>query len=371
MFELNGKYTTAKIYADSLDSGAIGRLQTILNQPCMEGNRVRVMADAHDSAGCVVGTTFNLSTDRVIPSVVGSDIACGVLVVELKEKRIDLPKLDSFISKEVPSGASVRKKYHKYTNKVNLGSLKCIKAINLDKAYASLGSLGGGNHFISIEKSENGTLYLLMHSGSRHLGRQVCEYYQKMAYEYHNKSLSYYLSYLEGDLFKDYLHDMEVVSEFAYYSRLAIAETILSGLKLHEVNSFTTVHNYIDTQNRIVRKGAVSAQLDEQLIIPINMKDGSLICKGKGNDDYNCSAPHGAGRLLSRSESKQILTVSEYKKIMKESGIYTTSANASTLDESPMAYKPIEVILSNISDTVDILEHIKPIYNFKASGEDD
>lgn len=371
MFELVGKYTTAKVYADSLDSGAIGRLQTFLNQPCMEGNRVRVMADAHDSAGCVVGTTFSLSSEKVIPSVVGSDIACGVLVVKLKEKRIDLPKLDSFINKEISSGGSVRKKYHKYVNKVDLESLKCVKYIDLDKAYSSLGSLGGGNHFISIEKSDDGTLYLLIHSGSRSLGRQVCDYYQKKAYEYHNKSLSYYLSYLENDLYNDYLYDMEIVTDFAYYSRLAIAETILSGMKLHEIESFTTVHNYIDTNNKIVRKGAVSANLDEILIIPINMKDGSLICKGKGNIDYNSSAPHGAGRLLSRSDSKQILTVSDYKKMMKESGVYTTSANSSTLDESPMAYKPIEMILSNISDTVEVLEQIKPIYNFKASGGDD
>lgn len=325
-------------------------------------------------------------------------------VVKLKEKRVELPKLDSIIRKNVPLGMEVREKEHKFVNDLRLEELKCVGSINLDRAYKSLGSLGGGNHFIEINKSDiDGSLYLVIHSGSRYLGKQVAEYYQDMAYKHLTKidrtliinnkikelkeqgreneieemlktlklslpSISYDLAYCDGDLFNDYIHDIAIVSEYADLNRRAMANVILKEMHLHEVESFTTVHNYIDIENRIVRKGAVSAQLNEKLIIPINMRDGSLICLGKGNEDYNFSAPHGAGRLMSRSEAKKSLSVSNYKKQM--AGIYTTSVNSSTIDEAPDAYKPIESIMDNINETVTVLEKIKPIYNLKAGSID-
>lgn len=406
MFEINGKYTSAKVFTDIVDSGAIGHIQALCNQPCMDGNKVRIMPDCHDGKGCVIGTTFNLSTDKVIPNVVGVDISCGMHVVKLKEKRVELPKLDSIIRKNVPLGMEAREKEHKFVNDLRLEELRCVGSINLDRAYKSLGTLGGGNHFLELNRSElDGSLYLVIHSGSRYLGKQVAEYYQDRAYKKLTQidrksiidskinelklqgreneieemlkilkvslpSISYDLAYCDGDLFNDYMHDIEIVSEYADLNREAMANVILKEMHLHEVESFTTVHNYIDVKNRIVRKGAVSAQLNEKLIIPINMRDGSLICLGKGNDDYNFSAPHGAGRLMSRSEAKNTLSVSEYKKQMKEAGIYSTSVNSSTIDEAPDAYKPIESIIENIQETVIVLEQIKPIYNLKSGTVD-
>lgn len=350
MFEINGKYTNAKVFTDIVDSGAIGHIQALCNQPCMDGNKVRIMPDCHDGKGCVIGTTFNLSTDKVIPNVVGVDISCAVHVVKLKEKRVELPKLDSIIRKNVPLGMEVREKEHKFVNDLRLEELRCVGSINLDRAYKGLGTLGGGNHFLEVNKSElDNSLYLVIHSGSRYLGKQVAEYYQDRAYKKLTQidrksiidekirelkgqgreneiekmlktlkvslpSISYDLAYCDGDLFNDYMHDIEIVGEYADLNRKAMANVILKEMHLHEVDSFTTVHNYIDIKNRIVRKGAVSAQLNEKLIIPINMRDGSLICLGKGNEDYNFSAPHGAGRLMSRSEAKSTLSVSEYKK---------------------------------------------------------
>lgn len=363
MFELKGKYTDAIVYADSLDSGAIGHIQSLLNQEVMSGNKVRLMADAHDGKGAVVGTTFTLSSDRVIPTIVGSDIGCGVFVVKLKEKRIDLPKLDSLIRKTVGKSSG---KEHRYLKYINLEDLYCYKYINEAKVRQSLGTVGGGNHFVEVDKSEDETLYLLVHSGSRILGNQVAEYYQKKAHE-STSDIDYYYSYVSDKLFNDYLHDMEIVMTFAQFNREAIVDTILSYMHLHEIDSFHTVHNYIDIKNRIVRKGAVSAKLGEKLIIPINMRDGSLICLGKGNSDYNYSAPHGAGRLMSRADAKSSLSVSEFKKEMKDAKIYTTSCDKSTIDESPAAYKSLDSIIDNIKETVNIIERIKPIYNFKSS----
>lgn len=407
MFEINGKYTSAKVFTDIVDSGTIGHIQALCNQLCMEGNKVIIMADCHDGKGCVVGTTYTLSTDKVIPNVVGVDIGCGMLVVKLKEKRIDLPKFDSIVRKNVPLGMSIRENEHKYVNELKLNDLRCVGSVYLDRAYKSLGTLGGGNHFIELDKSSvTDDIYLVIHSGSRYLGKQVAEYYQDMAYkrltrvdrkmlidakikelkeqgrereiesvikEYKGTLpiIAYDLAYCENDLFNDYLNDMDIVCEYADWNRKAMAQVILKEMHLHEVESFTTIHNYIDVKNRIVRKGSVSAQLGEKLLIPINMRDGSLICNGKGNEDYNYSAPHGAGRLMSRSVAKDTLSVSEYKKQMKEAGIYSTSVNSSTIDEAPGAYKPLESIIENIKDTVDIMEQIKPLYNLKAGNEDE
>ena len=325
-------------------------------------------------------------------------------VAKLDTKRLELPKLDSVIHKEVPAGFSIRSKEHKYVECLELDKLRCKGSVNLDRAYKSLGTLGGGNHFIEVNKDSEGNLYLVVHTGSRNLGKQVAEYYQEEAWKrvkdgnrgvlIKNKiaelteagrqseiedaikqirstmeSIPRELAYCEGDLFEDYIHDMKIVQDFAYWNRAAIVDTITKAMKVKIDEEFQTIHNYIDIQNMILRKGAVSAMSGEKLIIPINMRDGSLICVGKGNDDWNQSAPHGAGRLMSRSEAKQSLTVHDFKKTMEEAGIYTTSVGLDTLDEAPMAYKPMDEIINNIQDTVDIIEIIKPIYNFKAGGE--
>ncbi|HEX3078023.1 MAG TPA: RtcB family protein, partial [Lachnospiraceae bacterium] len=304
----------------------------------------------------------------------------------------------------IPSGFHVRDVAHKYNDEIDLNELRCLKEarINIDRAVKSLGTLGGGNHFIEANKDEEGKIYLVVHSGSRHLGLEVAGYYQEKAYrtlngnaqEDINALIEEYratgrdkeiqsaieerkkqvlteipkvLAYVEGRLFDDYIHDMKIVQRFAMLNRKAMMDEIIRGMKLKVEDEFTTIHNYIDTDHMILRKGAVSAMEGEKLLIPINMRDGSLVCVGKGNEEWNCSAPHGAGRLMSRNAAKHSFTVSEFKKQMK--GIYTTSVNAETLDECPMAYKSMEDIVNNIGDTVSILEVIKPIYNFKAGEE--
>ena len=398
MLELNGKYASCKVYTDIIDEKAISQIIELLNQPMSKGQTIRIMPDVHAGAGCTIGTTMTI-TDKVVANLVGVDIGCGMETIKLKEKHIEPMKLDKLIYDKIPSGFNVRKKAHRYTDQINLSNLYCYHYINPSRAELSLGTLGGGNHFIEADKSEDGSIYVVIHSGSRHLGVEVAKYYQNKAYQKlkDNRSdideliaklhaegrdkdiqseIAKYkqsnptnipkdLAYCEGEMFDQYIHDMKIVQEFAMLNRKAMMDEIVKGMGFHVVNQFTTIHNYIDTDNMILRKGAVSAQNCEILIIPINMRDGSLICKGKGNPEWNCSAPHGAGRMLSRSAARESLTVSEFKKQME--GIYTTSVSASTLDESPMAYKNIKDIIDNIGDTVDVLEVIKPIYNFKAS----
>ena len=398
MFELNGKYGTAKVYTDICDETAVAQIIELMNQPMAEGQRVRIMPDVHAGAGCTVGTTMTI-TDKAVPNLVGVDIGCGMETVKLKEKHIELQQLDKLIYREIPSGFDIRKKPHRFNSKIDLTELYCFDRIDHNKAVHSLGTLGGGNHFIEADKGSDGAIYLVIHSGSRHLGLEVAKYYQEEAYKRLNGSskkdidalieklkregrdkqiqteitklkntkhtdVPKHLAYTEGELFEQYIHDMKIVQEFAMFNRKAMMDEIIDGMSLHVKEQFTTIHNYIDTDNMILRKGAVSAQQGEVLLIPINMRDGSLICTGKGNPDWNCSAPHGAGRILSRSAAKQQLTLTEYKKEMQ--GIYSTSVNSSTLDESPMAYKKLEDITSNIGDTCDIEDIIKPIYNFKA-----
>lgn len=339
---------------------------------------------------------------------------CGMLTIKLKEKRIDLPNLDSVIRKYIPAGFEIHSEPKTFKTRIDIETLRCYPKANLNvmRAYQSVGTLGGGNHFIEVDADSEGNLYLVIHTGSRHLGKQVAEYYQDLGYErikaalnddkYEREkkhlieklkaagqakligselekmrqkrcndkpSIPYELAYVEGQDFEDYIEDMKKVQMYAVDNRAEIARLILKHAKLTEVERFETIHNYIDTDNMILRKGAVSAEYGEKLLIPINMRDGSLICIGKGNPDWNCSAPHGAGRLMSRSQAKQSLTVSEFKKTMSEAGIYTTSVGRDTLDEAPMAYKPMEEIIANIENTVEIAEVIKPIYNFKAGGE--
>ncbi len=401
MLELQGKYNSAKIFTEIIDEGAVSQIITLLNQPMSQEQTVRIMPDVHAGAGCTIGTTMTV-TDKIVPNLVGVDIGCGMETVRLKEKHIEVMQLDKLIYKAIPSGFSIREKPHRYSEKIDLAKLFCYDKINSVRAERSIGTLGGGNHFIEADKGSDGAVYIVIHSGSRHLGVEVAKYYQEEAYRRLNKSsqsdvneliakmksegrqkqleaeikklkstkrtsVPKELAYAEGELFEQYIHDMKIVQEFAAINRQAMMDEIIKGMGLHVIEQFTTVHNYIDTDSMILRKGAVSAKKDERLLIPINMRDGSLICKGKGNPDWNFSAPHGAGRLLSRSQAKHSLTVSEFKKQM--SGIYTTSVNAGTLDESPMAYKTMEDIVDNIGDTAEILDIIKPIYNFKAGEE--
>lgn len=423
MLELRGKYNTIKVYTDALENTAMRQLLQLANLEIYKNNKIRIMPDCHAGEGCVVGTTIALS-NAVTPNLVGVDIGCGVLVVRLKEKEIDLPRLDNIIRKYVPSGGSVHDTPIA-TNK-SIDSLACLDylvkskrklskhidaRVRKDLAQCSLGTLGGGNHFIEVDKDEQGNLYLVIHTGSRHLGIEICDFYQAMAWEelkfkvnngnratkqaefiesikksgraqdiekelkkfkYIEKlpSIPYDLAYCEGSLFDAYLHDMGIVQEHSKLNRATIAKVIMEKANLHEVERFETIHNYIDIETKILRKGSVSAQHNEKLIIPMNMRDGSLICVGKGNPDWNYSAPHGAGRLLSRSDAKASISLEEYKKTMAEAGIYSTSVNSGTLDESPMAYKPIDEILKHIGDTVEVKTIIKPIYNFKASSLD-
>lgn len=402
MIEIKGKYNTAKVFTDSLDSPSTAQLINLCNQPFTEGSVIRLMPDVHAGAGCTIGTTMTI-TDKIVPNLVGVDIGCGMHVVRLAEKRIDFSKLDKVIRSEIPSGMQIRKKAHPYAREWDASGLRCVRHISESRAELSIGTLGGGNHFIEIDQDDESNLYLVIHSGSRHLGKQVAEYYQKLGYDRLNQSseadeqlliatlkregrskeinaalkkmknvkrtdIPRDLAYVECKDLEDYLHDVAIVQSYADLNRRAMAHTILKEMKLHAEDSFTTIHNYIDTEHNILRKGAVSAMEGEVLLIPINMRDGSLLCAGRGNPDWNCSAPHGAGRLMSRSEAKNHFTVSQFKKEME--GIFTTSVSADTLDESPMVYKPMEEILSQIGPTVEVQKIIRPLYNFKAGREE-
>ncbi len=401
MIILNGKYNSAKVFTEIIDEGAIAQIIELCNQPISENSSIRIMPDVHAGAGCTIGTTMTVS-DKIIPNLVGVDIGCGMETIRLKEKHIEVQKLDKLIYEKIPSGFEIRRKAHRYIEKIDLTKLYCYKHIDPLRAEMSIGTLGGGNHFIEADKSSDGSIYIVIHSGSRHLGVETAKYYQNEAYRRLNNSsekevnelierlkaegkekqiqseikkltstkhtnVPKHLAYCDGELFEQYIHDMKIVQQFAFLNRQAMMDESIKGMGFHVTERFSTIHNYIDTDKMILRKGAVSAESGEKLLIPVNMRDGSLICTGKGNPDWNCSAPHGAGRLMSRSQAKESFTVSEFKKQMK--GIYTTSVNQQTLDECPMAYKSIEDIVDNIGDTVEINDIIKPIYNFKAGVE--
>lgn len=410
MFELSGKYNTCKIFTDNCDNETISQLTNLLNQESVKGSKIRIMPDTHAGKGCVIGTTMTLQ-DKVIPNLVGVDIGCGMLAIKLKEKEIDLKLLDEVINKYVPAGFEIHESpvSRSFADKI-------IAPVDVDKAFKSLSSLGGGNHFLEIDRDSRGNLWLVVHTGSRHLGIEVCEYYQNRAYEKlqesakggslkqlinstiselktahrekeiskqiekikadyereNNTKVPRELAYLTGQDFDDYIHDMQLTQQHAAINRKCIADTIITKMDLHPVskdccydeNCFDTIHNYIDCDNMILRKGSVSAELGEWLIIPMNMRDGSLICIGKGNPDWNYSAPHGAGRIMSRSQAKDRVNLDDFEESMK--GIYSTSVCESTIDESPFVYKPMQEIIDNIKDTVEIIDIIKPIYNFKA-----
>jgi RNA-splicing ligase RtcB len=335
----------------------------------------------------------------VCPNLVGVDIGCGMYVMKLRERELDFSRLDGVIRGYVPSGFSIHESPLKQVRDIPLKDLLCAGECDLDRAEKSLGTLGGGNHFIEVDRDSNGDLWLVIHSGSRHLGLEVAHHYQALAVnDLHTvprekvqktirelkeqgrqseieaavksmkpayASVPDALCWCSGDLFDRYVNDMKITQAFASANRRAMADIIVSHMDLHVEDSFETIHNYLDTKNMILRKGAVEAAKGQRLIIPMNMRDGSLICIGKGNPDWNCSAPHGAGRLMSRSAAKENILFEEFVDSMKD--IWTTSVTEATLDESPMAYKPMESIIENISETVDIVDIVKPVYNFKAS----
>lgn len=326
------------------------------------------MPDAHAGIGCTIGTTMTLR-DKVVPNLVGVDIGCGIEVMKLQDKVIDLKKLDQLIRAFIPAGFNIRKKEHPYVRQIPLQNLRARGHLNIKRARLSVGTLGGGNHFIEVNEDQEGGLYLAIHSGSRHLGKQLADYYQeraadKLARKADNE-VPRDLAYLEGQDFEDYVHDMKIVQHYATVNRQAIADEIVRNMKFTVVDEFTTIHNYIDTEYMILRKGAISAREGERLIIPINMRDGSILAVGKGNPAWNYSAPHGAGRILSRRQARKKISLQEFKDSMRD--VYSTSVRAATLDEAPMAYRPLNEILKNIKDSVEVLEVIKPIYNYKSA----
>ena len=365
--QIPGRYNTAKVFTDSVDSDAYAQILQMMNQPWMEAQSVRIMPDVHAGRGCTVGTTLTIA-GRIVPSLVGDDIGCGVDVLVVKKDfcggrsgELDLALLDEIVHQNIPAGAAARVNPHAFVKQLDTANF--FAPIDVESSKLQLGTLGGGNHFIEADKDADGNYYFVIHSGSRHLGKEVCSFYQELADQNESNCLS-------GKELENYLHDMNLAQNYAALNRLAMLDEIKKGLQLKKsdiLEEFSTIHNYIDLKNRVLRKGAISAQKGERLIIPMNMRDGSFICIGKGNSDWNCSAPHGAGRLYKRSEAKEFFTVEEYKAAMK--GIYSTSIGRSTLDESPMAYKPMDSILDKISPTVKVEKIIKPIYNFKAGGQ--
>ena len=370
MIEIKGTYGEAKVFADELEPAAEGQIRALCDQPFAAGSRIRMMPDVHAGKGCTIGTTMTIG-DCVVPNLVGVDIGCGMLTIQLEETRLNLPELDSFIHRNIPSGREVRAEAHRSSRQIDLTALRCGGEIDLRRAGESLGTLGGGNHFIEVDRDDEGRLYLVIHTGSRNPGLRVAEHYQKKAYEAvggrKQTEVPFELAPLRGQDRDDYLHDMAIMQQYAELNRQIIREVILDGMKLHAAETFTTIHNYIDVEAMILRKGSVSAEKGERLLIPMNMRDGSLICTGLGNADWNCSAPHGAGRRFSRRDAESRFTVSEFKKQMD--GIYSTSISKETLDECPMAYKPMEEILRHIRETVRVERTIRPIYNFKASED--
>lgn len=387
---------SVKIYAETFEQEAFDQVKNLANFEPYLDSTIRIMPDAHAGAGCTIGTTMTLH-GKVTPNLVGVDIGCGMLVTCIGQIMPDLKRLDKDIRENVPSGFNIHDEAQRGWEVVN--DLKCKDFVDIERAARSIGTLGGGNHFIELAHSDKdgGWYYLVIHSGSRNLGVQVCKYYQGIAVrnmqnrnsvkneivrrlkaegrekdiqsELKKVSIPAFnreLAYLEGQDFDDYIHDMEIVQKYASRNRKEISNIIMLDNGLRPLEQFETIHNYIDTQSMILRKGAVRALAGERLIIPMNMRDGSLICIGKGNHDWNCSAPHGAGRIMSRAAAKEQLSMDDYRHSME--GIYTTSVNDSTIDEAPMAYKPMGEILRCIEPTVDVVDVIKPVYNFKASN---
>ncbi|MBS6474857.1 MAG: RtcB family protein [Clostridiales bacterium] len=401
MIEIIGKFNKAVCYTDELEPTAYAQIESVCNEEAFAESKIRIMPDVHAGKGCTIGTTMTV-VDKVVPNMVGVDIGCGMYTVDLGKADIDLEAFDR-AAHCIPCG---RRVWEGRQEHFDLTVLRCCRNLKDTKRLErSIGTLGGGNHFIEIDADAEGNQYLIIHSGSRNLGTQVAEFYQNMAIDLNIGKEEYFkqrdeiiraykedgrksdiqaalkaiageweakeltmpreLCYLYGAFMEDYLHDINICQQFAARNREKMAEILLDKAGLTGRAAFHTIHNYIDVEERVLRKGSVSAKKGERLLIPINMRDGSLICTGKGNAEWNCSAPHGAGRLMSRSAAFERLTMEEYKEQMK--GVYTTCVNAATLDESPMAYKNMDEIVANIAPTAEIIAHIKPIYNFKAA----
>lgn len=401
MFEIRGKVNTAICYAKVVEEEAIEQIRRMCDYEFTAGSRIRIMPDVHAGAGCTIGTTMTV-TDKAVPNIVGVDIGCGMYTIDLGKTEIDLEKVDE-AAHFIPSGMHV---WEGRQERFDLTELRCYRSLKDTKRLErSLGTLGGGNHFIEIDEAADGTRYLVIHSGSRNLGKQVAELYQKLAVDLAKGKEAYFIArdelireykaagrrkeiqatlkamqkeyekketavpedlcFLYGSFLEDYLHDVEICQRFARRNREKMAEVLLSRTGLPAGEAFHTIHNYIDTDEMILRKGAIAAHAGEKVLIPINMRDGSVLAVGKGNPEWNYSAPHGAGRLMSRRAARENLNLEEYRKTME--GIYTTSVNASTLDEAPMAYKSLEDIIDVIRESVDVIDVMKPIYNFKAS----
>lgn len=401
MFEIKGKVNTAVCYAAVVEEEAIEQIRRMCDYEFTEGSKIRIMPDVHAGKGCTIGTTMTIN-DKVVPNIVGVDIGCGMYTVELGPVNIDFERVDAAVH-EIPSGRGV---WEGRMERFDLTGLACYRSLKQTKRLErSLGTLGGGNHFIEIDVASDGNKYLVIHSGSRNLGKQVAELYQALAVDLNLGKANYFeqrdeiirtykeqgrrseiqaalksleaewkakeptmpadLCYLYGTYLEDYLHDVEICQQFARRSRERMAEIILEKTGMTARSSFHTIHNYIDTKEMILRKGSIAAHAGELVLIPINMRDGSVLARGKGNQEWNFSAPHGAGRLMSRMKARETPNLEAYRKTME--GIYTTSVNESTLDEAPMAYKSLDDILDVIRDSVDVIEVLKPIYNFKAS----
>ena len=399
--EIKGKVNTAICYARVVEEEAIEQIRRMCDYPMTEGAKIRIMPDVHAGKGCTIGTTMTI-VDKAVPNVVGVDIGCGMYTVNLGKGEIDFEKVDE-AAHFIPSGKNV---WEGRQERFDLLDLRCYRDLKDTKRLErSLGTLGGGNHFIEIDQAADGTKYLVIHSGSRNLGKQVAELYQQLAInlsrgygdylEKRDELIRTYkeqgrrseiqaalkqlkwevyeaatpmpedLCYLSGSYLEDYLHDVEICQAFARRSREKMAEVLMERSGLSGGEAFHTIHNYIDTKEMILRKGSIAAHKGEKVLIPINMRDGSVLAIGKGNPEWNYSAPHGAGRLMSRTKAKNTLTLEEYRSTM--AGVYTTSINENTLDEAPMAYKSLDDIIDVIRETVDVIDIMKPIYNFKAS----
>ena len=398
MLEIKGKINTAICYTNIIEEEAIAQIRRMCDYEFTEGSRIRIMPDVHAGKGCTIGTTMTV-VDKAVPNIVGVDIGCGMYTVNLGKAAVDFEKLDA-AAHYIPSGMNV---WAGRQERFDLQELRCYRNLR-DAKYLerSLGTLGGGNHFIEIDEAADGTKYLVIHSGSRNLGKQVAELYQRLAidlskgkeafFEQRDEIIRTYkeqgrrkeiqaaleqitweqkeaampedLCFLYGDYLADYLHDVEICQRFARRNREKMAEILLARTGIAGGEAFHTIHNYIDTEEMILRKGAIAACAGEKVLIPINMRDGSVLAVGKGNAEWNYSAPHGAGRIMSRSAAKEKLSLEEYRETMK--GVYTTSVNESTLDEAPMAYKSLEDIIDVIRDSVDVIDVMKPVYNFKA-----
>ncbi|MBR1507923.1 MAG: RtcB family protein [Eubacterium sp.] len=399
MFEIKGNVNTAICYATVVEDAAIEQIRRMCDYDFTAGSRIRIMPDVHAGKGCTIGTTMTV-IDRAVPNIVGVDIGCGMYTVDMGKADIDFERFDAACH-YIPSGMKV---WEGRKERFDLSELKCYRVLK-DTRYIerSLGTLGGGNHFIEIDEAADGTKYLVIHSGSRNLGKQVADYYQSLAVELHSGKEEYFaardaliaeykaagrrseieaalkelkwerkeclipadLCYLYGTFFEDYLHDVEICQRFAKRNREKMAEVIFDQTGIVPGEAFHTIHNYIDTDEMILRKGSIAAHKGEKVLIPINMRDGSVLAVGKGNPEWNYSAPHGAGRLMSRTVAKNTLSMEEYQEMMK--GVYTTSINENTLDEAPMAYKSLDDIIDVIRESVDVIEVLRPIYNFKAS----